>query len=87
MQQLQDLQDGVDIPPGNSEKALKEALHQISAALIRPATWDLPFGSNVYGIYGATPPEMLHQYDLGLLRTTWECKFTTQKQILVQFVV
>ena len=74
MQQLQDLQNGVEVPHGNSEKALKAALHDISAAAIRPGTWNLPFGSNVYGIYGATPPEMLHQYDLGLLRTTWECK-------------
>jgi hypothetical protein len=39
--------------------------------------WDLPFGANPHGIYGACPPELLHQYQLGIMkyayRMTW-CK-------------
>jgi hypothetical protein len=77
VQQLKDLEKGDSdgagaASPENTEKALRDALHAISASEIIPATWDLPFGANPHGVFGATPPEMLHQYDLGLLKTTWE---------------
>jgi hypothetical protein len=36
-----------------------------------PCTWGLPFGDNPQGIYGACPPEILHQFDLGILKTVW----------------
>ena len=49
-------------------EAARKALVKISAKGIRPFTWDVPFGSTPYGPYGATPPELLHQYDLGLLK-------------------
>ena len=76
MNQLKHLEDDEDngIPPANTRKELEAALLAMSAAAIIPATWDLPYGSNPHGVYGATPPEILHQYDLGLLRTTWECE-------------
>ena len=79
VRQLRDLEkedagsDGAGAaPPANTEKELKDALHAISASMVLPATWDRPFGANRHGVYGATPPEILHQYDLGLLKTTWE---------------
>ena len=38
--------------------------------------WDLPYGDNLMGIYGATPPELLHQYGLGIemyaFKFVWE---------------
>ena len=76
MNQLKHLKDDDDngAPPANTAKELEAALLAMSAAEIIPATWDLPYGSNPHGVYGATPPEILHQYDLGLLRTTWECE-------------
>jgi hypothetical protein len=35
--------------------------------------WDIPFGANPRGIYGACPPELLHQYLLGIMKNayTW----------------
>ena len=78
-----DLENGVETASGNTKAQLKAALHEISAANIIPGTWDLPFGSNVHGIYGATPPEMLHQYDLGLLRTTWECEYQQINSVIL----
>ena len=79
MKQLKSLKDddddgGGQARPVNTVKELEAAVLAMSAAAVIPATWDLPYGSNPHGVYGATPPEMLHQYDLGLLRTTWECK-------------
>ena len=46
---------------------------EYSALELYPATWDLPYGSNHQGIYGATPPELLHQYDLGILKHAHTC--------------
>ena len=51
---------------------LEEKLKAISAQSYRPSTWGLPFGANKNGIYSACPPEMLHQFDLGLLREVWK---------------
>ena len=38
--------------------------------------WDLPYGDNSMGIFGATPPELLHQYGLGVemyaFKFVWE---------------
>lgn len=59
-----------DRVPGRVEAARK-ALVKISAKGVRPFTWEIPFGSTPYGPYGATPPELLHQFDLGLLKTTY----------------
>lgn len=33
---------------------------------IRNAFWDIDFGGDEYGIYGATPPEPLHVFQMGL---------------------
>ena len=33
----------------------------------------MPFGANPRGIYGATPPEILHQYDLGIIKHAYLC--------------
>lgn len=60
-------------------KVAKDALKQISMKHIRPATWEIPLGANPKGIYGATPPEMLHQFDLGLLKRTHELLLAMMK--------
>lgn len=39
----------------------------------RPSTWDVPYGDNPHGIYGATPPEVLHQFDLGIIKHAYLC--------------
>ena len=28
--------------------------------------WDIPYGHNVHGVFEATPPELLHQWCLGI---------------------
>lgn len=56
--------------------AAKAALKAISMNGYRNALWKLPFGDSVQGIFGATPPELLHQYGLGIeknaVQHTWE---------------
>jgi hypothetical protein len=34
--------------------------------------WDLPYGANPAGIYGACPPELLHQYQLGIMKYAYQ---------------
>ena len=51
----------------NQVKLAKDALKKISMKHIRPASWELPLGANPKGVYGATPPEMLHQFDFGVV--------------------
>ena len=36
--------------------------------------WDLPYGANPRGLFGACPPELLHQYLLGMMKYAY--KFT-----------
>lgn len=50
----------------------REVLRKLSMKHIRPSTWGVPYGANIHGVYGATPPELLHQFDLGLLKKTYE---------------
>ena len=57
-----------------------------------PATrnplWDLPYGANSQGVFGACPPELLHQWLLGIAKYaivfTWalvkDCARTQGKQ-------
>ena len=33
----------------------------------------MPFGDNPGGVYGATPSEMLHQFDLGIIKHAYTC--------------
>jgi hypothetical protein len=58
----------------------KDALKKIGLKAIRPATWGMPFGDNPRGIYGATPPELLHQYDLGIIKHAYKCMLAVIKQ-------
>lgn len=42
---------------------------QASAVSVQPfmnPLWDIPYGHNVHGIFGSTPPELLHQWGLGI---------------------
>lgn len=50
-------------------------LTKISAKGVYCAFWDAPFGASPGGIYTGTPPELLHHYDLGLLKMT-QVKYT-----------
>jgi len=34
--------------------------------------WNLPYGANKAGIYGACPPELLHQYLLGIMKYAYQ---------------
>lgn len=43
--------------------------------------WELPMGSNLQGIYAATPPELLHQYGLGIEKRAFEFTWELMKQI------
>lgn len=64
------LLDGFD--NGAVSKGQRDALlKSMSAKPVRVGFWGAPFGSP-QGIYGATPPELLHQYDLGLCKKAWE---------------
>ena len=40
---------------------------QISFRYVENAFWNLDFGDNIHGIYGATPGETLHVFESGLV--------------------
>ena len=56
-------------------------MQSISINAVRNTLWKLPYGDSVQGIFGATPPELLHQYGLGIEKNavhhTWELVATT----------
>ena len=53
-----------------TKTAMKEGLMVVSAKNVAVGFWGAPFGSE-YGVYGATPPEILHQFDIGLCNKAW----------------
>ncbi len=54
-------------------KKAERALKSWGIKELVPSTWGMPFGANPRGIYGATPPEILHQYDLGIIKHAYLC--------------
>jgi hypothetical protein len=73
MERQGDIVDELENMTGAFTKGELEAkLVAISAQPYRPSTWGLPFGANTAGIYSACPPEMLHQFDLGIFREVWK---------------
>ena len=70
--QVSIIEAGVQGTVGSAKTALKD----ISMSAFRNALWKLPYGDSVQGIFGATPPELLHQYGLGIeknaVQHTWE---------------
>ena len=73
MERQGDIVDELENMTGAFTKGELEAkLVAISAQPYRPSTWGLPFGANTAGIYSACPPEMLHQFDLGIYREVWK---------------
>jgi hypothetical protein len=48
----------------------RDLLKQASLHPTPNALWDIPLGSNPQGINGACPPELLHQYGLGMEKYT-----------------
>ena len=65
--QLQALPKGSQTP-GEVTKGLTA----LSLNPVRNGTWDAPFGVEDRGINGAAVPDMLHQYLLGLLKSSLE---------------
>ena len=56
--------------------AAREAAKQISMHPIVNPMWFLYFGDSDRGVHGGTPPEIMHQFDLGMMKTsfgwTWD---------------
>jgi hypothetical protein len=44
----------------------------LSLHVVRNPLWQVPFGANLMGTHGATPPELLHQWQLGMMKYAWE---------------
>lgn len=57
--------------------------------MLRNTLWDLPYGDNLQGIFGACPPELLHQYGLGIekrcFQHTWDAIRDSAKERKVGF--
>jgi len=45
---------------------------QFSVRALYNPLWDLPYGANPRGLYGACPPELLHQYLLGMMKYAYK---------------
>jgi len=48
--------------------AAKRQETEVSLQGGRNPLWDLPYGANPRGVYGACPPEVLHQYLMGIMK-------------------
>ena len=58
----------------------REKLNALSFRPVRSSLWGMPFGDNKYGVYGCTPPELLHQYDLGIIKHAYNCMLALIKE-------
>ena len=54
------------------DRELKRALQEFSVCHIPADAWSLPFGAHQGGVNSAAPPDMLHQFNLGLMKRAFK---------------
>lgn len=60
---------------------LRKGLRPYSLHHIKPALWSLPFGAHKGGVNSATPPDVLHQLKLGLMKRASDNIRTMLKEV------
>ena len=53
-------------------RGARDKIGEASLQAVYNPWWDAPFGANHMGVHGATPPDVLHQWQLGIMKYTWE---------------
>ena len=50
----------------------RNTLRRLSLVAWKNTLWRIPYGDSAQGIFGATPPELLHQYGLGIEKKAFD---------------